>query len=296
MATEIPPATAADAAYRRGTVLGLTVAEIFILLLFLLLLAFLTWEDERERAVTELAEARQTLQAIDQIDRWKQVVAEFETPEEVLTLRRQKERAERDAEMHQEQAEALRELLEGESAADAIDKAQEAQRQAVAAKEEAEQRAAEATEALRVLGVKGENPPCWYEIVAADDGGTREKPHYALNLAVFDQGIAMRPSPVPPGGAADDNGGTYAAEAARLGLGALPYNKMLGDSDVRRLLHPIHDAGKERQVRTYSCTFFVRVWDQTSADAKARWKHAHLNVIQSLFGTYPVRNDPWPPQ
>ncbi|MDE0691393.1 MAG: hypothetical protein OXI55_04020 [Gammaproteobacteria bacterium] len=295
MATEIPPATAADAAYRRGTVLGLTVAEIFILLLFLLLLAFLTWEDDRQRAVTELAEARQTLQAIDQIDRWKEVVAEFETPEEVLTLRRQRERAERDAEMHQEQAEALRELLEGESAADAIDKAQEAQRQAVAAKEEAEQRAAEATEALRVLRVKGENPPCWYEIVAADDGGTREKPHYALNLAVFDQGIAMRPSPVPLGGAADDNGGTYAAEAARLGLGALPYNKMLGDSDVRRLLQPIHDAGKERQVRTYSCIFFVRVWDQTSADAKARWKHAHLKVIEQLFGTY-VRNDPWPPQ
>ena len=295
MAAELPSTANDNAAYRRGTVLGLTVAEIFILLLFLLLLAFLTWEVERERTVTELAEARQTLQAIDQIDRWKEVVTEFETPEEVLTLKRQKERAERDAEMHQQQAETLREMLEGESGKEAIDKAQEAERQAVAQKEEAEQRAAEATEALRVLRVKGENPPCWYEIVDAEGGGTREKAHYTLNLAIFDEGIVMLPHEVPQGGAADDNGGTYAAEAERLGLAGLPYNQMLSDAQVRAVLLPIHDAGKERQVRTYSCTFFVQVWDQTSPNAKARWKHAHMNVIQRLFGTYPMRKDPWPP-
>ena len=295
MATESLPDAAADAAYRRGTVLGLTVAEIFILLLFLLLIAFLTWEVERARAVTELAEARQALEA-SRIGGWEKVVDKFETPEEVLTLRRQKERAEREAEMHQRQVEELRALVEDESVAEAVDKAQEAERRARAAQEEAEHRAADATEALRVLRVKGENPPCWYEIVDDADGGTREKPHYLLSLAVFDRGIVLRPSEVPPGGAADDNGGTYAAEAARLGLATLPYNSMLGDARVRRLLQPIHDAGRQRQVRTYSCTFFVRVWDQTAAGAKARWKHAHLNVIQGLFGTYPVRDDPWPPQ
>ena len=287
MADDSTTSPHADTAYRRGTVLGLTVAEIFILLLFLLLLAFLTlaqdWEDERERNDTALAEARETLQAIDQ---WQDVVSEFETPSEVLTLRRQKERAERKAVLHERQAQTLR---------DALAKEDKAMEEAVRTAQEAEQRAADAAEELRVLGVKGHNPPCWYSIVPTGDGDIREKPHYTLNLAVFDEGIVIRRSTPPPGGADDDNGGRYADEAARLNLDALPYDTMLDDVDVLAHLQPIHQAGKDRRIRTYSCIFWVRVWDRTSANAKARWKHAHDNLIEGLFGAYTVRDDPWPP-
>ena len=290
-----PPGTSADAAYRRGTVLGLTVAEIFILLLFLLLLAFLTWEVDREQTLIELAEAQETLQAVDQVEQWKEVVDEFETPDEILTLRRQKERAERAAKMHEEQAQALQELLgaDNESAVQAVAKAQEAERQAIAAKEEAEQRAAEAMNDLDVLRVKGHNPPCWYHVVPADDGNDREKPYYTLNLGVFDDGIVIDSNEVPPGGADDDNGGTYADEADRLNLDALPYDTMLADAEAEALLQPIHDAGKSRRVRTYSCVFWVRVWDLTSPNAKARWKEAHDRLIEGLFGAYTVKEDPW---
>ena len=287
MAEEGAYGAGTDAAYRRGTVLGLTVAEVFILLLFLLLLAFLTlvqgWEAERERADETLREAQETLQEVGQ---WKELVEEFATPDEVLTLRRQKERAEREAELHERQAETLRELLaeEDQVAADAL-----------AAVQEAEQRAAEAAEELRVLRVKGHNPPCWYRVVPTRDGDVRERPYYTLNLAVFDDGIVIRPSDVPPGGAADDNGGTFADEAARLDLAALPFETTLSDAEVRTHLQPIYAAGKAKEIRTYPCVFWVRVWDKTSPDAKARWKEAHDKLIEGLFGAYTVRDDPWPP-
>ena len=47
----------AESKYRRGTVLGLTVAEVFILLLFLLMLVFLVIWQELEAKQREQQEA-----------------------------------------------------------------------------------------------------------------------------------------------------------------------------------------------------------------------------------------------
>ena len=48
------PSTSLDQSkYRRGTILGLTVAEVFILLLFLLMLVFLVLSQEQERRLEE---------------------------------------------------------------------------------------------------------------------------------------------------------------------------------------------------------------------------------------------------
>ena len=277
-----------NADYRRGTVLGLTIAEIFILLLFLILLAFLAsvqnWERERGREAAKSTELRDQLAALDA---WKPVVEEFKTPTEVFTLKRQKERAERSARIHEKQTEALRQVLakDDQAAAEAVRMAQEAERQA-----------AEATEELRVLRTKGHNPPCWYQVVAAGHGETREKPYYTFNLGVFDDAIIIGRAETPPGGATDDNGGSFGGEAASLGFDTIPYDVPLNDPRVVEHLQPIHQAGKAKGVRSYSCVFWVRVWDLTSPHAKARWQHAHDNLIEGLFGAYTVRDDPWPGQ
>ncbi|MCY3837159.1 MAG: hypothetical protein OXH09_00630 [Gammaproteobacteria bacterium] len=47
-------------------------------------------------------------------------------------------------------------------------------------------------------------------------------------------------------------------------------------------------------MRSYSCVFWVRVWDLTSRHAKARWQQAHDKLIEGMFGAYTVRSDPWP--
>ena len=170
-----------------------------------------------------------------------------------------------------------------------LDRLREAVDEQVAAQEESER----IREELRVLQEKGVNPPCWYEKVPTPDGGLREKPFYTFKLAVFDDGIVVRKVETPPGGAEDDGEGTYALESEQLGLHQLPYDSPLSDAEFLNQFRDIQRAGKERQVRSYSCIFWVRVWDRTSATAKERWKEAHLNIVQGLFGTYVVREDPW---
>ena len=34
--------------------------------------------------------------------------------------------------------------------------------------------------------------------------------------------------------------------------------------------------------------------DRTSPTAKRRWQHAHDRIVEGLFGTYAVQDDPWP--
>ena len=262
-------------------------AEIFILLLFLILLAFLalaqSWDRERELETAAAAKMRDELVAMEE---WRSVTEEFETPDEVVTLKRDKERAEKSAERHRRQNEVLREVLAKEDGAAA---------EAVRVAQEAERRAEKAMEELRVFRTKGHNPPCWYRVVPRMDGdGTREKPYYSFNLAVFDDAIIIRRAATPPGGADDDNGASFAHEAERLGFGAIPYGVGLTDSQVIRHLNPIHEAGKSKRVRSYSCVFWVRVWDLTSPHAKARWQQAHDKLIEGMFGAYTVRSDPWP--
>ena len=287
------PVAQRDADYRRGTVLGLTVAEVFILLLFLLLLALVVlvrdWEAERKEEAARRAQMKDQLTALQKQQReWQGVIEEFKTPEEVVTLRQQKEEAER-------KAEVLQEVLNhsDEATKEAVEQA-EARREAEEELKATRQDLEETQHQLHLLRTKGENPPCWYQIVPDDKRGTREKPLYALNVAVFDDHmIVHRPEP-PAGGATDDGDSTYAEEAARLPFGAIPYGKRLTDAEIVRHLQPFSAAGKEEQVRSYACIFWVRVWDNTSPDAKERWKQAHDGILEGMFGAYTVQNDSWP--
>ena len=288
---------------------GLTVAEIFILLLFLLLILLATFEEdaaeEREKTRADLADATTKLQ---ELEPWEPVVREFETPAEVVTLRRARDDAVRAVERHKREAEALRAVVDGVDGAETL---QEAIEEARAAEREAEDRVAEAerraeqtvaaaereTAAIRrdmhVLRTKGQKPPCWYRIVPDGENGFRERAEYIFNIAVFADHFILRRAETPAGGAKNDNGGTYAVEAQRLELDSLPYDQPLGDARLRQLLRGVRDAGKNRQIRTYPCQFTVRVWDKTPPDAKGRWQDAHDGILEGLFGTYRVQDDPW---
>lgn len=158
----------------------------------------------------------------------------------------------------------------------------------------AQQEASQAKQNLQVMTKKGHNPPCWYKVVPDGKGGVRERPHYTFFVAVFDNSMVFQLPPIPPGSADDDDGSEYSFEATQLGLYNFPYNSPLDNESVERYFRPIHDAGKSSKVRSYSCTFFIKVWDKTSENAKDRWKDAHNRILESMFGTYVVNNDPWP--
>ena len=273
------------AGYRRGTVLGLTIAEIFILLIFLLLLATLAlnsqWNEEKKGYEEILAVLRSG-----------NTDEPFITPAQIETLYVRMTEAEQARDRYQEDlAQEQRRRKEAEGA---LTQEQEHRREAEEVLEGALKGQEEAETALDVLRRKGENPPCWYETVATEDGKTREKAHYVFNVAVFDTDLVMAPSPVPSGAATDDGGASYAEEARSLGVAGLPYGKHLSDEAFTKHLKPLVKRGKQSKVRTYSCVFFIRVWDKTSPGAKDRWKQAHDRVLEGMFGVYDVRNDPWP--
>ncbi len=267
-------------AYRRGTIFGLTIAEILILLLFTLLLLFLPLivsggkegmaAAEADRLHQELEKKKQELEKSQDLSRNAYKELEVLT-QEVQALRRAN-------------AEGQQEL-----------KHQEAERKDIESKLEVLQERDDnlATE-NSILKVKGQNPPCWYEVVSTSSGEKREKAHYIFNVAVFDEFIDVRLRKPSEGGAVDDGGISYSEELPGLGLADVPFGTKMSDEDFVRHFRPLSWRGKNAQVRTYSCIFSISIWDQTSPDAKPRWKRANGQILQGLFGTYLVKDTPWP--
>lgn len=274
---------------RRGAVFGLTVAEIFILLAFVLMLLFLAlsrqWETYDEQGELQaLSEAFQSLQRQHGI----------EQPSEVVTLVKSemKKRSELEETIKEKQSEitSLRKVVkdvkspDGRPVAETIE---DLTQELAAANKEVER--------LITLQEKGVNPPCWYSQVPAGEGKLREKPYYTFLIAVFDDGLEVLREPTPGGWAeGDEQGGTYASEAESLNLQDLPYNTRLSNREFVSAFRRVHDAGKSMDVRSYSCVLFVKVWDKTSQNAKAVWKETYHDSIERLFGTYLVADDPWP--
>ena len=311
--------------YRRGTVLGLTVAEVFILLLFLLMLVFLVlWQDLRAD--------REELDALrKERDRWQEPLAGIETPVELLNLREFEQTwreslesagietpdemvtlSELKDEMERSQGvqapDFLRRLTvaqrERDMAVEENDRLREDLERAQEGQEETNAENAVLSNELRVLK-KGQNPPCWYEVVPDGEGGERERPFYTFNIGVFDDSMVIRRLQPPPGSAEDDGANsaadettrsvatTYADEWNRLGMTDIRYDEPLSDAELTAELQRIHDAGKQSRVRSYPCIFYVRVWDETSSGAKARWQQAHDRTLEWLFGTLRVQDEPW---
>jgi len=231
---------------------------------------------ERDRALDEAEAARKAQKEAEEtslVERLFGVGAENaqQEAEEALAA------AERDRDRALEEAKAAR-------------AAQKEAEEAIAAVER-ERRQAQRN--LALLRRKGENPPCWYQIVSAGEGKTREKPYYAFNVAIYEDSIELARRTPPPGGALDDGGGPYADEWRRLNIEYLPYGKRLTDTEFADAVSELVAQGRKRQVRTYECVFSVMVWDKTPQHAKKRWKDAHDRIIEGSFSAYTVQDLPW---
>ena len=318
--------------YRRGTILGLTIAETFVLLTFLLLVALLGLVSADDASPVPDApnaarvwvrpEEIETLVGVAERARKAQEVAEQalaaaqrerdrarESADEARKAQEEAERALATAERERGGAlksagEARKAQEEAEQALIAVERerdrargiageAREAQKDAEQAREIAERERDEAQHNLALLNRKGKNPPCWYQIVSAGEGKTREKPHYVFDVAIYETSIELAPRTPPRGGAVDDGGGLYEEEWAELRIEELPYGKELSDQEFIGAVSDLVARGRNRQVRTYECVFSVMVWDETPDHAKARWKDAHDRIIEGFFSAYTVRDLEW---
>lgn len=300
-----------DQAYRRGTILGLTIAEVFILLVFLLLLTLLLFMNQWEKKMAEEEILREETETVRQVLSVWEEPGNLPTPEEVKTLHDRANEAEaelrnieEDSKMARKRADAaeqeivkLKDQLENAGKEKMDDEKEiadlkKAHQEVQEILEDANKKLQKARRDLRIQK-KGENPPCWYKL-KVENGKTREQHLFLLNIAVFDDAMIIRRRKPPEGAAVDDGGEPYAIEAQRLPLADIPYGEPLKDETLRENLQPIYDMGKAAEVRTYPCKFSVLVWDKTSSGAKARWQQAHDEVLEGLFGTVRVKQDPWP--
>ena len=282
--------------YRQGTVLGLTIAETFILLAFLLLIALLGFappEDASQvcaldvgtKTVVWTPESSTASSSQDWV-RPEEIEIIVGTAEQAHEDRRQAERA---------LAIVESELNQAHKRAEASRKAEEEARRALAAtgiERDQEQRD------LTLLRHKGKNPPCWYQTIAVGQGKTREKAHYAFNAAIYEDSIELAPRSVPLGGAHDDKEGPnagklYAEEWDHLKIDNLPYGKALSDDEFVNAVKDMVTQGKNRQVRSYECVFSVMVWDKTPDHAKKRWQDAHDRLIEGQFSAYTAQDLEW---
>ena len=286
--------------YRRGTVLGLTVAETFILLTFLLLIALLglvrqdeptpepdtpgapgIWvrPDEIAALRDEVTKAQINQEKAER-DRDDAERGRDEAQEEATEAQIARKKAERDrAAVEHERDEVQKEAVEAQMAQE------KAERDRAAMERERDR-------ARRTMA-KGKNPPCWYQIVSTGEGKNREKPYYLFNVAIFEDSIELAPRTAPPGGALDDGGGPYANEWKRLRIEELPYGRTLSDNEFADAVTDLVTQGRNRQVRTYACVFSVMVWDKTPDHAKKRWKDAHDRIIEGFFSAYTVQDLEW---
>jgi len=278
-------------AYRRGIVLGLSLAELFILLVFLLLLALLGYallrDDQSVRQAQTIAEQQ------EQIVNLQEQVAPFENidPNDLIRqneqlkgdllvaqgraedANRRAEEAEREAE---QQAQRVADLERENERAEA--RVREAERRAIvaeSARQEAERELAESQ-------VFGQFSPCWY-VVVQEQGGEREKAVFTFDVRMKNETVLVqRHYRRPPSGAR-----TPAAEYDHAALGReLPYTEFM------RKFEPLKIAGREKSIRDRECYFHVQLWDATTD--KAAYKRAFHDYVSEVFVPTPTRRDPWP--
>lgn len=280
-------AVSLDEGYRRGTVLGLTMAEVFVLLVFLMMLALMGLNRHWEGIEETVEEWKPIMDKHTPAQVRRALLDPDERREEVERLQEEVERLQEERERLQQRVRTLegREGTTGPELDEALDRLRELER-----------RNRELAEDLRLM-TKGITPPCWYQRVEETNPATaatvREKPYYLFDIAIRSDHVEVQPLPIPEGRAADDDGRPYVEEAEKLSLDALPYGVPLTDEEFRTVMSPLFDSAKAEKVRSYSCIFYVRVWDETALEAKGRWQEAHDLLLEQLFGTHQVRGTPW---
>ncbi len=145
------------------------------------------------------------------------------------------------------------------------------------------------SDSIRTDDPKGQDSPCWFRPAKRANGEPYERPTYIFHIRIADQGIFVQDTPAPTS--------AYREQKRRLPFERRALNRWLGDEEFVTAFQPLKLAGENRGVRDdRRCTFYVAVWDATSETSKRRYKRAHNEVVQAVFNTYEYRQDPWPHQ
>lgn len=299
-----------DRFYRKGLVLGFTMAEIMVLVIFSILLvlaAIMLRKDEQLSKITSQdpalvskvidtlhAHISDKLEISDQIKELELALAKAEQTSalesRILELQRQldnlkqiqkivetqgAEEAKRQAISDMSVGRELRERAVSQTPpVDLSDldrllsDASDNQRKVKELSAENDTLKGQLINLTERLGGKGtEYPPCW---VSANG-----KPEYIFDMALTTDGIIVRDRKLPH----------RAPEQSNLPLDGIVFDTVVGVSRFTSMTTPLLNWSKER-----NCRFFVRIYDQTGASEKERYKSLERTLQQSFY-SYEVLNE-----
>ena len=133
---------------------------------------------------------------------------------------------------------------------------------------------------------KGQLPPCWFHEVK-NGNLKREREIKSFDIKISDDGLIIVQRPLPK-----------QDEHTKLGnLANYPkmsdhlLNRSIRYQEFLSAFEPFLNRADNRQIQAYRCRFHVGVWDGTSS--KAIYKK-RLGQIESIFFKYEYKQDPWP--
>lgn len=278
--------------YRRGLVLGLTMAEIAILIIFCLLLASAFLMQEKEHRAEQLRVKNQELEQVQEmVERIRERNGNPEKFDELFQeLKRVAEQAIKvediqaeldklkeetkdlaaDAAYAKEVRASLKDTPYQDKPAAAVADALKATGDAgelAAEKKEAELESerlkgqlADAKKTLAKYGKGGELRACWAD---ADTGKTE----YIFSIQLTSGGLIIHDRGLPK----------WAEQQARLPLSGITFDKVLSPGQFLAQTNPLFRWGEERE-----CRFVVIAYDRTGKEEKITYK----NMLRTLEGHF----------
>ena len=301
-----------DRPYRRGLVLGLSLAELFLILLFLLLLASIGMIEQAKKKTNKYKELYERTSLVDASfimdieNKFGQKLEEIDFIELIKASEKMEElKKENDILKTEliplEKYKKLDEILKDKNLSeldkkDIVNKINTILEEANNKEELIENieaidqdlkdqnsKLTAEIEHLKIL-LKGRNPPCWYNDV--DDQYKPEKELFTFDIKMSDDTLMILKLPIPL-----ENNTVHIGNSNNLpnypidSIGKeISYNKFTNQFWEYKIV------GKDKLIQEYSCVFFVKLWDKTTN--KQSYKN-RLNQINAVFYHAEVFNDPW---
>lgn len=296
-----------NTAYRRGMILGLTMAEIVLLLIFSLLLTLATMfalkQKELKETEIELARLQKVVNEMskndfakiaaelvrlrDEQDAIRKILERFESaaplPEKIEQLIEKASRHDKFEKLikdvglsgsPEKLAEELDRLIKADEETRALrERNGRLIRQNEMLSQKIDQMEGQLSNQQRMLERAGkgtEMPACWADKITG-------KPKYMYNVGLTNQGLIVRKSEYPPW-----------ASSRELPVDKVVLNQELSPGSFLRVTSPILEWSKKNE-----CRFFVRSFDLTGSTEKRLYK-THMRYLETSFYQYEVLDDPWP--
>jgi len=301
-----------DKPYRRGLVLGLSLAELFLILLFLLLLtsmglmAFV--QEEIEKTNTEKQELQDSLDALsdgwghqintkeftrlikDAGERQKLIRENQELTDKLVIAQKKLNVAEpvlKILKKHNLQLSSIQSLLQGK---DTLTEALAENAALIQQVKNKESKIIKINKTMDSLTDKGRDPPCWFRLVADTNSpdSKRQRDVKIFDVKIEDDGFIVikhnnnkTPRPINVGN--EESLPHYKDDF---------FNRKLTATEFKESFHSFFEAGEKNKIQPYKCVFTVDVYDNTAATNKGGYKQ-NVKVIKGLFVPY-FETSQWP--